>query len=58
MRQAFWEGSAILKNVVPGSTNPESVLCLPLIAVEKAIGVIYLSTTDRDRRLAKIMFIF
>ncbi len=46
VRQAFWEGQAILKNAVPGSTNPESVLCLPLIAVEKAIGVIYLSTTD------------
>jgi transcriptional regulator with GAF, ATPase, and Fis domain len=48
VRQAFWEGSAILKNAVPGSANPESVLCLPLLAVEKAIGVIYLSTTDRE----------
>ena len=48
VRQAFWEGQAILKNAVPGSTNPESVLCLPLIAVEKAIGVIYLSTTDAE----------
>jgi transcriptional regulator with PAS, ATPase and Fis domain len=48
VRQAFWEGSAIVKNAVPGSPDPESVLCLPLLAVEKAIGVIYLSTSDAE----------
>jgi transcriptional regulator with GAF, ATPase, and Fis domain len=46
VQRAFWERSAILANANPESDSSESVLCLPLMAVEKAIGVIYLTSPE------------
>jgi transcriptional regulator with GAF, ATPase, and Fis domain len=46
VHRAVWEQSAIFTNVVPDSTDTQNVLCVPLVAVEKTLGVIYLSSTD------------
>ena len=44
--RAFWERSAILRSTGADSSNTESVLCVPLVAVEKTIGVIYLTSPE------------
>ncbi len=41
MQRALWERSAILSRPTPESGETESVLCVPLVAVEKTIGVLY-----------------
>ncbi len=42
VQRALWERSAILSRPTPNSTETESVLCVPLVAVERTIGVLYL----------------
>ena len=41
VQRALWERSAILSRPTPESGETESVLCVPLVAVEKTIGVLY-----------------
>jgi transcriptional regulator with GAF, ATPase, and Fis domain len=43
VQQSAWERSAVLAAAQPGSLENEHVLCVPLVAVESALGVIYLS---------------
>jgi transcriptional regulator with GAF, ATPase, and Fis domain len=45
VHRALWEQSAIFTNAAPDSNEAESVLCLPLLAVEKTLGVIYLTSS-------------
>ncbi|MGB8889087.1 MAG: sigma 54-interacting transcriptional regulator [Candidatus Korobacteraceae bacterium] len=45
VQRALWERSAILSRPTPESGDTESVLCVPLVAVEKTIGVLYLLAT-------------
>ncbi len=42
VQRALWERSAIHSKASSQSRNAESVLCMPLIAVERTIGVLYL----------------
>jgi transcriptional regulator with GAF, ATPase, and Fis domain len=42
VRQATWERCAVVA-AAPATTSAEHVLCVPLVAVEKTLGVIYLS---------------
>ena len=42
VQRALWERSVILSRPSPGSEETESVLCVPLVAVERTIGVLYL----------------
>ncbi|MGC2402501.1 MAG: sigma 54-interacting transcriptional regulator [Acidobacteriaceae bacterium] len=44
VQQAAWERSAVLAVAQAGSTSSEHVLCVPLLAIERALGVIYLSS--------------
>jgi len=48
VHRAFWERSAILTNGARDSSDTPNVLCLPLVAVEKTLGVIYLTSSDDD----------
>jgi Nif-specific regulatory protein len=50
VHRAIWERSAIFSNAdpsnhAPDSSNTRNVLCLPLVAVERTIGVIYLTSS-------------
>jgi Nif-specific regulatory protein len=44
VHRAIWERSAILSNAVTDSSDTHNILCLPLVAVERTIGVIYLTS--------------
>ena len=45
VHRALWEQAAIVANATPGSGDASNVLCLPLVATEKAVGVIYLTSS-------------
>jgi transcriptional regulator with GAF, ATPase, and Fis domain len=44
VHRAIWERAAVFSTAAEGSTNAQNVLCLPLVAVERTIGVIYLTS--------------
>jgi len=44
VHRAIWERTAILTDAPAGSSEMRNVLCLPLVAVEKTVGVIYLTS--------------
>ncbi|MCU1248120.1 MAG: Response regulator of zinc sigma-54-dependent two-component system [Edaphobacter sp.] len=44
VHRAIWERSAILTDDASNSSETQNVLCLPLVAVERTIGVIYLTS--------------
>ena len=48
VHRAIWERSAIFTNVAAGRNDARSVLCVPLVGVEKTLGVIYLTSSDAD----------
>jgi transcriptional regulator with GAF, ATPase, and Fis domain len=43
IHRAIWERAAITSNAAADSNSKENVLCLPLAAVERTIGAIYLT---------------
>ena len=45
LQRTFWERSAVLMNADSALKEKQNVLCLPLIAVEKTLGVIYLTSS-------------
>ena len=45
VHRTLWEQSAIVANAAPGSSDARNVLCLPLAATEKTVGVIYLTSS-------------
>jgi transcriptional regulator with GAF, ATPase, and Fis domain len=47
--RAIWERAAVFTNAASGSTADQDVLCLPLVAVERTIGVIYLTSRQPDQ---------
>jgi transcriptional regulator with GAF, ATPase, and Fis domain len=47
VRQAIWERSAIYTAAGEGPANAENILCVPLVGVEKILGVIYLTSASR-----------
>ena len=48
VRRAIWERGVIQCGADSDFGDTESVLCLPLVAVERVIGVIYLSSPETD----------
>src|SRR5260370_37024180 len=44
VHRAIWERSAIFSNAVADSSDTHNVLCLPLVAGERTIGVHYLTS--------------
>jgi Nif-specific regulatory protein len=44
VHRAIWERAAVFANAASNSSDMQNVLCLPLVAVEKTIGVIYLTS--------------
>ena len=44
VHRALWERAAIVANAAPGSADARNVLCLPLVATEKTVGVLYLTS--------------
>ena len=44
VQRAVWERSAVFTNSTSDSSETENVLCVPLVAVERTIGVIYLTS--------------
>jgi Nif-specific regulatory protein len=50
VQRALWERSAIISRPSAQSRNAESVLCVPLTAVESTIGVLYLIAHGAEKR--------
>ncbi|WP_263350427.1 sigma 54-interacting transcriptional regulator [Acidicapsa acidisoli] len=48
VHRAIWERSAVFTGASTGAGEAHSVLCMPLCAVEKTIGVIYLTSPHPD----------
>ena len=46
VHRAIWERSAVFAKSPPDASDTQHVLCLPLAAVEKTLGVIYLTSSD------------
>ncbi len=46
VRQSVWERAAVLTDTVGAGDHPENVLCVPLVAMEKTLGVIYLQSSS------------
>ena len=44
VQQAIWERCAVVTAAPAETTSAEHVLCVPLVAVERILGVIYLSS--------------
>jgi transcriptional regulator with GAF, ATPase, and Fis domain len=44
VREATWERCAVVVAAPAGTTAEEHVLCVPLVAIERILGVIYLSS--------------
>ncbi len=44
--RAIWERSAVFTNAASDSGTGKNVLCLPLVAMESTLGVIYLTSPD------------
>ena len=42
VQRALWERVVVLSKPLPESKEAESILCVPLVAVERTIGVLYL----------------
>ncbi len=45
VQRALWERAVVLSKPSAGSKETESILCVPLVAVERTIGVLYLVTS-------------
>jgi transcriptional regulator with GAF, ATPase, and Fis domain len=46
VQRALWERAVILSRPSPESKDTEAVLCVPLVAVERTIGVLYLVASN------------
>ena len=44
--RALWERSAVLEDLCSAGCDTERVLCVPLVALQNALGVIYLTTVN------------
>ena len=44
VHRAFWERTAVVASAAPDTGEMGNILCLPLVAVERTIGVLYLTS--------------
>jgi Nif-specific regulatory protein len=49
-QRAIWEKAPVVMVERPAAASPRNILCVPLIAVERIIGVIYLTSSGEERR--------
>ena len=49
VQRALWERSPIIGKPMPGLPEVESVLCLPLVGVERTVGVLYMIAGAADK---------
>jgi transcriptional regulator with GAF, ATPase, and Fis domain len=52
LQRALWEHSAVVINEAADSQPAENVMCVPLVGVQRTIGVLYLTSTGADRKFA------
>jgi transcriptional regulator with GAF, ATPase, and Fis domain len=52
VQRALWERSPILSKPAAGSAETESVLCVPLVGVERTLGALYLIAVDSADKFA------
>jgi transcriptional regulator with GAF, ATPase, and Fis domain len=50
VQRALWERSAVLSRPSDESGERETVLCVPLVGVERIIGVLYLTSAEKKDR--------
>jgi len=53
VNRAVWERSAVFSGPLSGSSGIQNVLCLPLVAVERTIGVLYLTSNPLAEPFSK-----
>jgi len=46
VQRALWERAVVLSKPSPESKEKESILCVPLVAVERTVGVLYFVTSE------------
>lgn len=46
VRRVFWERSAVITDAVQGTDGDRHVLCVPLVAVQRTLGVVYFTSTE------------
>lgn len=46
VQKAFWERTASITDAAPGADGGRHVLCVPLVAVQRILGVLYLASTE------------
>jgi transcriptional regulator with GAF, ATPase, and Fis domain len=51
VQRALWERSAILATAAASSIDSQNVVCVPLVAIEKTLGVIYLTSSAAEAPL-------
>ena len=47
VQRALWERAVVLSKASPESEDAENLMCVPLVAVERTIGVLYLITSGK-----------
>jgi transcriptional regulator with GAF, ATPase, and Fis domain len=56
IQKALWEQGPVLSDSAAGEPGEPSILCVPLIAVERTIGVLYLTSRSETFREDHIFF--
>ena len=50
MQRALWERSAVVSNQADESQTAENTMCVPLVGVQRTIGVLYLTSSGKHRK--------
>ncbi len=50
VQRALWERAPILNRPAPDASDAEEVLCVPLVGVEKTVGVLYMSADGPESK--------
>ena len=56
IQQALWEQSPVLSEPAAAQSSDPSILCVPLIAVERTIGVLYLTSNSQTFQQDHVFF--
>ena len=50
VQRALWEQSAVVSSEGNGSNSSENAICVPLLGVQRTVGVLYLSSSGEARK--------
>jgi Nif-specific regulatory protein len=56
IQQALWEQTPVVSKPAASKPSARSILCVPLIAVERTIGVLYLTSSSENFREDHVFF--